>query len=111
MIQSDLRSRLTNFKQYCSPRLLVPKMRELAEDLRCPIQLDSATPGRLKKKMMCEELKDHLIFISMHSDIDRPELLRRLSLQLLGARFDIVVQQSPSEAKDVSHHLVAREKR
>ena len=61
--------------------------------------------------MMCEELKDHLIFISMHSDIDRPELLRRLSLQLLGVRFDIFVQQSPSEAKYVSHHLVAREKK
>ena len=60
--------------------------------------------------MMCEELKDHLIFISMHSDIDRPKLLRRLSLQLLGARFDISVQQYPSEAKYVSHHLVAREK-
>ena len=61
--------------------------------------------------MMCEELKDHLIFISMHSDIDRPELLRRLSLQLLGVRFDIFVQQSPYEAKDVSHHPVAREKK
>ena len=44
-------------------------------------------------------MKDHLILISMHSDIDRPELLRRLSLQLLGARFDIFVQQSPYEAK------------
>ena len=62
--------------------------------------------------MMCEELKDHLIFISMHSDIDRPELLRRLSLQLLGARFDIFLQQSPYEAKRYeSPPLVAREKK
>ena len=33
---------------------------------------------RSKKKMM----KDHLIFIPMHSDIDCPELLRNSSLQL-----------------------------